>query len=246
MCFVHLDVGEEPQVVPRAEPVQMGLDVRGERRGADRRLQRLAVPRVGEELHALALEERRLGGEPARLLVFGGQCLRRDLAGLHVGLVERVDADHRAGDGGADLPAHELLGQIVRGLHVDADDGLARLLEREDRRVLGGVGGLLQTEIGEDAVVAVGLGRPEALAVDGDDALALLAGGLGDELLEPCAEIVEAGRGHQRQLVHPSGFSSAGTPGAHAWSMRSASSRRRSTSRPITAAGTMPKLESAE
>ena len=99
------------------------------------------VLRVGEELDAVALEERRLRRQRAGLLVLGGQRARRDLAGLDVGLVERVDAHHRAGDGRRDLPADELLG---RGRICSATrmrhDRLARLLQRRDGGVLRGVG----------------------------------------------------------------------------------------------------------
>ena len=52
----------------------------------------------------------------------------------------------------------------------------------------------LQTEVGEDAIVAVDVGLAERFAVDGNDALADLAGGFGEKLFEPRAEIVNPGR----------------------------------------------------
>ena len=45
--------------------------------------------------------------------------------------------------------------------------------------------------------------RPERLAVHRDEAFAVLARGLGDELLEPGAEVVNRRRGDQRHLVPP-------------------------------------------
>src|SRR5262249_2285448 len=58
---VHLHVREQREVVSLAEAAEMGLQVRGERRrGARGRLQSVGVLRVGEELDAFTLEERRL------------------------------------------------------------------------------------------------------------------------------------------------------------------------------------------
>ena len=47
------------------------------------------------------------------MLVFFGQLSRRNLAGLHVRLIERIDADDRPGNCGRDLPAKEFLSEIV-------------------------------------------------------------------------------------------------------------------------------------
>ena len=54
--------------------------------------------------------------------------VRLVLRGLHVGLVERVDAEDRAGDGGRELPAEELLAELVRAREPDlaAPGGRAR------------------------------------------------------------------------------------------------------------------------
>ena len=63
------------------------------------------------------------------------------------------------------------------------------------------IGRGFQAQVGEHAVVAVDLRRAEWLAIHRDDALALLAGGFGDQLLEPRAEIVNPGRSDDRDLV---------------------------------------------
>ena len=81
-----------------------------------------------------------VGGERAGLLVRVGQLARRDLARLDVGLVERIDADHRAGDGGRDLEAEEFLREMSAAREADAHHRLAGALERVDRLVLRGVG----------------------------------------------------------------------------------------------------------
>src|SRR6202044_3719139 len=50
-------------------------------------------------------------------------------------------------------------------------------------------------------VVAVDRRRTDGFAVDGSDALAEFAGGLGDELLEPRAEVVDLRRSEKGDLV---------------------------------------------
>src|SRR5918996_1509073 len=95
-----------------------------------------------------------------------GKDLRRPVLGLlDVGLVERVDLEDGAGDGGRELPAVELRGEAV----------------------------LVDAELGRLAIAAPGrvLGR-------WNEALALLPGGLGEELLEPESE---AGRVLEDDLV---------------------------------------------
>ena len=51
------------------------------------------------------------GGSEPVLFVFIGQLARFDLAGFHVRLVERIDADNRTRDGGGNLPAEEFLAE---------------------------------------------------------------------------------------------------------------------------------------
>ena len=83
----------------------------------------------------------------------------------------------------------------------DAHDRMARFFERGDFGVLIGVGALIQAKISEDAVVAIDLGRAQLFAIDRNDALALLAGGLGNQLLEPRAQIGDSGRSNERDFV---------------------------------------------
>ena len=114
------------------------------------------------------------------------------LGALDVGLVEGVDAEERAGDGGGGLPEEEL---------------------RPERPGHGDLGGLVGGRgAGVDVVVrgdephhgAVVVGV-RGLVTDGDDGQqpgALLAGGLGDELLGPGGEADVLGAGvHEHGLV---------------------------------------------
>src|SRR4029077_21226375 len=80
---------------------------------------------------------------------------------LHVGLVERVDAEDRGGDSGRELPAEELGAEVVRVVELDLP------------------------------LLAVGAVR--RLARRGDEALALLAGRLREQLLDPEPEAVRVG-----------------------------------------------------
>ena len=80
--------------------------------------------------HRLAL--RQLAG----LLVGRGQCAGLDLGRLHVGLVEGVDAHHRAGHGGGDLPGKELAEDLVEVGNLDVDDRMPGGLKRRDLGVL--------------------------------------------------------------------------------------------------------------
>ena len=181
MRGVHLDVGQERGVVAGPKPAEMAPQGRVE------------ICVVGPH--------RRLGRQYARLLVLVGQPARGELARLDVRLVERMDVEDRAGHGGRELPAEELGTEIVRVVYHDPDQRLARALERLDAEILLRVGRRGQPQVDEEAVDAVDLGGAEGLAIDRDEALSLLAGGLGQELLEPGAEGVDRGRGDERGLV---------------------------------------------
>src|SRR5207248_172804 len=101
-----------------------------------------------------------------------------------VGLVERVDLEHRSHRRRRDLPAQELACDLHGSGQLPLQERLARL--REMAHV---VRFALQREGDEEAVVAVRLGLSRRLAVDGNDPASLLAGALGDELLQPGAEM---------------------------------------------------------
>jgi len=147
-----------------------------------------------------SLDDRGRAGQRAGALVLLDHAVGVVLALGHVRLVERVDAERGAGGRGGDLPAQELGADPVRSGDVDADDGMAGRFDP-----VGGGGGLFvalfQLQRDENTVVAVRLRIARWLAVDGDDALAALAGALGYQLLSPGAEAFQTGRGEERQLV---------------------------------------------
>ena len=166
---------------------------------------------VGEDRHALALldldvartrpVERRVLAAPAGGVGLAQHASRQLLGLLHVRLVERVDAEHRSGDGGGDLPADELPAEVDRIAHVDPDDRVAGGLERGGQLVAAPGGAAVERDPDERAVRAVRLDGPERLAVDRHDPDAALAGALGDELLEPRAEALDLVVDEERQLV---------------------------------------------
>ena len=94
------DVGQHREVVARACATEMRLQERRQRsRAAPTALRSAsALAASANSLMPVPFEERRLGRQRARLLVLVGQRARGDLAGLDVGLVERVDAEDRARD----------------------------------------------------------------------------------------------------------------------------------------------------
>ena len=123
---------------------------------------------------------------------------RRRLLGLgHVRLVERVDAEHRAAHGGGQLPEQHLAAEVERAAVAELDHRVAGVGQRREAVVL--------ADADEEPVVAVDLGRAEPLAGDGDHPGALLAGGLGEELLEPEPERLDVLVDDERDLV-PAGL----------------------------------------
>ena len=177
MAGAAFDIGEQTRIVAGADAAEMGLERRGQagRRGRQRR----RVPRVGEEAEAAVGEKRLLLRQCPGLLVGRGQIAGLDLARLDIGLVERVDADDRAGDRGRHLPAEEFLSELHRVGDDDPHHRLARRFERGDRVLLLGILVSGEPQIGEEPVVAVDRGGSERLGVDRHDPLAELAGRLG-------------------------------------------------------------------
>ena len=76
-----------------------------------------------------------------------------------------------------------------------------RLKRRRRRRPASASNAVVGAQVDEEAVVAVDLRRAQRLAVHGQDALALFAGALGEQLLQPGAEGGDRRRGDERQLV---------------------------------------------
>src|SRR5438445_10071268 len=78
---------------------------------------------------------------------------------------------------------------------------MAGLLQRLDLGILRRVYSARVADVREEPVLAVHLRRPERLVINRHDALSFLASALGDELLDPCAEVPDRRRGDTRDLV---------------------------------------------
>ena len=116
-------------------------------------------------------------------------------------MIEGVDAENRSRYRRRNFPAEKLLAKVVRVGHRDANYRMPRFFERGDLRVLCRVGCGFQANIGKDAVVAINIRRRQLFAIDRDDALAQLAGGLSNQLLEPCSQVRNAERRDHRDFV---------------------------------------------
>src|SRR5579862_1562069 len=115
-----------------------------------------------------------------------------------VRLVERVDAEDRTGERRRDLPADALAGEVDRVVDLDADHRLARggELVEELRNPAA-----RQADPDEGPIRAVLARRATGLEIDRHDARAVLAGRLGEELLQPRTEALDRLVGEERELV---------------------------------------------
>src|SRR3954451_2759709 len=135
--------------------------------------------------------ERLFGRKVVFVLVLVQDALRVVLRLRHVRLVKRIDAEHGTGDGRGEFPAEELAAQgAVASEHAQVEHrmtGCGERLELGLRLLIpGGVGAGRDTD--EYAVAAVRIGAAQRLGSDRQDADAVLAGALGDELLDPHPE----------------------------------------------------------
>ena len=161
-------------------------------------LERRHEPGIGEGGQAARAQARLFGrGVLEAVEDLLGPVLRR----LHVGLVEGVDLEQEARGRGGDLPQQELRAEVEVIVELEAQHGVARLLERGQRRVDGRLRPALQGQAHERPVSMIRGRRAERLARDGKNAVAFLARGLRHELLDPEAECFERRRQHEGQLV---------------------------------------------
>src|SRR5579862_973834 len=195
---VHRDVPEDGEVIACTNTRKMRFQDFSERLAAGKRG---GVFRVGKELGFPGRKERRFGGKATVGFVFTGKFARFDFAGFDVGLVESVDPDDGAGYGGGNFPAEKFLAKGVGVGQSDADNGLAGFFEGRDGSILSLVGLAREREVSKDTIVAVKGGLGELFAVHGDNTLADFSRGFGNELLEPGAEIEDAGRSDDGDFV---------------------------------------------
>jgi hypothetical protein len=126
-----------------------------------------------------------VGGVGLVLGPLGQHAVRGVLGLLNVGLVERVDAQHPADGGDGELGEEEDPSEVVRALDLAHDDRVSGLAQRRDLGVGRLIGRLGVAQVQEGAVRAVDVGGAQRLVDHRQDPLAVLAGRLGDELLDP-------------------------------------------------------------
>ena len=151
--------------------------------------QRVCVLVVGKEFDLVGRHHRRFRWQRAGFFESGGQLAGLDLGGFDIRLVERIDAEDGACHSSRDLEPKEFLADVVDRFHDDANDRMSGLFQRGELVVVGCVGFALGAEVDEEAIAAVSPGVAERLAIDRDQALAILAGRLRDQLFGPGAEI---------------------------------------------------------
>ena len=189
MGVVPFDIGEQRDIVARPGAAQVSLQPRSEIAIGAGLPQRAGIFIIGEQLDRIGRDHRRLLGQRAGFLECGGELARFDLGGLDVGLVERVDAEHGAGDGRGDLEAEEFLADVVDRFHRDTNHGVSGLFQRGEPVIVASVTFTFGAKVDEETIPAVDDGLAERLAVDRDQPLAVLAGGFRDQLFGPGAEV---------------------------------------------------------
>jgi hypothetical protein len=115
--------------------------------------QRVGVCCVGIEADRRAGADRRFRRQRAGFLESGGQFARLDLARFDVGLIERIDPEHRSGDRGGDFEAKKFLADILDRLLHDANDRVAGFFQRRKLCFVVGVVFAVEPEVDENAVV---------------------------------------------------------------------------------------------
>ena len=202
MRLVHLDVGQERKVVARPQPVQMRLEVSLQCVIALQHLRQVGrILFVCEQRDSVAGEDRCLGRQGSGLFVRVGQLPRCDLAGFHVRLIEGIDAEDGTGHGRRELPAEELLAEVVGIVERNPHDRMPGSLQRLNRCVLGRIRRRLQSQIDEDAIAPVEVRCAERFPIDGDQPLSVFACRLCHQLFQPGAKIVDARRRDDRHFV---------------------------------------------
>ena len=189
VCLVMREVGQDRDIIPGAEPREMRLEPTIDAAVGAGLAQRFGVILVGVEREGSVGTDRRFARQCSRFLKSVGQLTRLVFARFDVGLIERIDADHGAGNRSGDLEAEELLADMIERILHDADHRMAGFLQCLKFRLMTFVGLAFQREIDEAAIVAVDFRSAERLAVHGDQALAVFAGQFRKQLLSPGAEI---------------------------------------------------------
>ena len=153
--LVALDIGEQGNVIAVPATREMRLDPRTEIAIGAGLAQFGGVVLVGIEIGFRRGHHRLLRRQRTRLFEGRSQFAGLDLGRLDIRLVERIDAEDRAGHSGCDLEAEELLADMVDRLQDDADHGMPGMFERGELLVMRGVVLALGAQIDEETIVAV-------------------------------------------------------------------------------------------
>src|SRR5439155_19528909 len=114
MVRVHLDVGEQGEVVTASQAIEMGTKIASKRFFASASFrQSIRILVVRKQLDPALLEEGLFFGKRSSLFVFGSQIARGNFASFDMGLIEGIDSDNSACDCGSDFPSEKLLPKIV-------------------------------------------------------------------------------------------------------------------------------------
>src|ERR1700690_896178 len=199
---IHLDVAEKAKVIACTQPIKVCAQIALERFiRAGSLLEGGGIFCVTEKFDAFGIEKRGLSGKRSRLFVFVRQLARLDLAGFHVRLIERIDADHGACNRSRDFPAEKFLTERVLVLDRDTHHRLPRLFECCNRGFLLRVSVTFQAEISKKTILAIDSGRTNFFAARGNNSFALFSRCFGDKLFEPRAKIGNPRRSKDRDFV---------------------------------------------
>src|SRR5437667_12024245 len=95
MVRVHLDVGEQGEVVTASQAIEMGTKIASKRFFASASFrQSIRILVVRKQLDPALLEEGLFFGKRSSLLVFGSQIARGNCARFDMGLFEGIDSDN--------------------------------------------------------------------------------------------------------------------------------------------------------
>src|SRR5262249_38892821 len=103
-----------------------------------------------------------------------------DLARFHIGLIERIDAQNRSGGRGRNFEAEKFLDNMRRGILHQANHRMAGGFELLELELMLGIALAFERKIDKEAIVAIEFCSTEWLAIDRDQAFAVLAGRLGE------------------------------------------------------------------
>ena len=120
------------------------------------------------------------------------EAARARLAGLDVGLVERVDAEHGGRDRGGDLPSEAFLRHRQARPQLARQQRMARRGQFARQHRQAGIGAGPVRQVHEHAVTAIVAGRGQRLMRHRHQSLADLAGGFRQQLFQPAGQRFQA------------------------------------------------------